>query len=198
MYGSNSTGSCESCAAKCLTCLGAADRCLVCAASYILVKLEDAQFDCLTSCPSKFYEDNGVCYSCIFPCSECLSAVACLTCASGTYFHQNSSSCLLNCPMGTYYVYEPLAICETCVSPCETCLNDTNCISCEGSLLLFEGTCVAQCPQMYYADSSGLCNRCYGLCKTCSNKYYCLTCHTGFSYDGFCYSACPPGTYASQ
>ena len=34
------------------------------------------------------------------------------------------------------------------------------------------------------------------MCETCSGKYYCLTCHSGYAYDGYCYSSCPPGTYA--
>ena len=194
-YGSDATGQCESCQPKCLTCLHAADNCQSCSSAYLLVELDNAEFDCMLDCPVKYYSDNSLCYRCTFPCSTCDSAVACLTCAPGMFFHSASSSCLLSCPLGTFYDTDT---CEECVEPCETCMNVSTCVSCVGEKLLHAGTCVDECPAQFYPDNSGMCNQCYGLCKTCSGKYYCLTCFSGFAYDGFCYSACPPGTYAQQ
>ncbi|XP_075238399.1 furin-like protease kpc-1 isoform X1 [Lycorma delicatula] len=59
------------------------------------------------------------------------------------------------------------------------CRRSTNsCIECSNGLHLFNGECLAVCPDGTYS-SSGHCLQCYYMCKTCSgpNDYECVTCH---------------------
>lgn len=129
-----------------------------------MIRSINATYDCITSCPSQYYNDSNTCYKCLFPCEDCLSPSQCKTCAIGTYYHSFSKSCLMSCPLGTYSITTPTLQCNNCISPCQTCKNSTNCISCVMGYLLYKGTCVQNCPIKYYADGSGICNRCYGLC----------------------------------
>ncbi len=152
-------------------------------------------------CPWGYFGDSSYCYQCSFPCDSCSSSSKCKSCIEGTYFHENSSSCLLNCPSQTFYNYTN-STCQQCQYPCSSCDgNASYCLSCldasnQSKLYLYNGKCVIGCPSGYYADDSGICNKCYGLCSTCSSKYYCNSCLAGYVYDGFCYSSCPLGTYA--
>lgn len=83
------------------------------------------------------------------------------------YYHSQTQSCLISCPLGTYYITNTntnISECMICTVPCQTCTNSTNCISCNNGFYLHEGSCITACPIKYYADASGICNRCYGMC----------------------------------
>jgi proprotein convertase subtilisin/kexin type 5 len=123
-------------------------------------------FNCVSSCPPYYYNDSNACYQCIFPCSECKSTSQCLTCVPGTFYHNLSESCLMECPIGTFYdTSTSISLCTGCLDPCATCSNSaTNCISCVSGYMLLDGSCTSSCPIKFYADPSGICNRCFGVC----------------------------------
>jgi hypothetical protein len=43
-------------------------------------------------------------------------------------------------------------MCTSCSNTCYTCINiPTNCISCTGQYLLYNSTCITNCPISYYS-----------------------------------------------
>jgi len=187
---------CDACNPKCLTCSVTASNCLSCAIGYYLIRLSVSSYDCVSSCSAGYYKDSQNCEACIFPCQTCSSATACVTCVTGTYFYANTSACLLGCPSNAY-IDTAAQACQMCTSPCSSCRSSTYCLSCLNGLYLLNGKCLSVCPSQYYSDTTQMCIQCSGLCKTCSTKYFCLSCLTGYLSNGYCYSSCPPGTFAN-
>lgn len=119
-YGNNLTSKCDKCASKCFSCKFTPTNCISCPNIYLLIKLTYDTNDCQLSCPSGYFAESSYCYECNFPCKACLSSSKCITCIEGTFYHANSSSCLLNCPSRTFYNYQDLT-CQSCLYPCSSC-----------------------------------------------------------------------------
>ena len=83
---------CSNCIYPCLTCISA-DSCLTCATNKtnqtFLINNK-----CLTSCPQGYYAEISslTCKNCSYPCSTCISDIACLTCSFG-YLNSQTSTC---------------------------------------------------------------------------------------------------------
>ena len=113
---------------------------------------------------------------------------------------------------------------DSCDNTCETCnsFGSTNCTSCSSPYyletnntcqicndILFNFTCIKQCPDNYFEENSRCvtncstnyfinnktCQKCDNSCLTC-NQIDCLTCQNSyFLYDGTCNIDCPNSTY---
>ncbi len=117
-------------------------------------------------CPlGEFYSEGG-CFSCTFPCIQCLDAYTCLACPGDLTL--NDGVCGPNCPDGEFAIlYE----CAPCLSPCSTCIwTSTTCLSCEPGLYLNEYGYCSEC------DSS--CATCFGISTNCDS------CRPGFVLTG--------------
>ena len=93
--------------------------------------------------------------------------------------------------------------CQPCIG-CLTCsVNQTNCLSCtNGQYLLFGGnTCVTNCGDGYYAESSNMtCQPCDASCTKCTGPLstQCLACLGPtyfFAVPSVCTTSCPAGLY---
>eukprot|EP00026_Physarum_polycephalum_P001316 Phypoly_transcript_01317.p1 GENE.Phypoly_transcript_01317~~Phypoly_transcript_01317.p1 ORF type:complete len:1012 (+),score=72.69 Phypoly_transcript_01317:355-3390(+) len=87
-----------------------------------------------------------------------------------------------------------------CPKDCDTCTGDGKvCTNCSTNRFLFEGLCLAQCPNLTVANtSSGQCvqacpkgcDQCSGVvCSVCSEDY--------FRFQGLCLAQCPNSTYTN-
>ena len=150
-------------------------------------------FTCSSTTAAEYKDSNSPpCKPCDGSCRACVGGNAnqCLSCTSNNFYDPFATSticsnpcrpptirsgpfCLSDrnsCPYGNYSAPTDTKICQQiCNSSCESCYaNPNNCTSCAGDLILFNNTCVAQCPQRYYygADMS----------SSLSNKY-CLSCN---------------------
>lgn len=114
---------------------------------------------CLKFCPAGFTDINGFCRPCTAPCATCAGGrERCLTCLQDVSrnpekkFYAFGRACVAECPPQTV-TDEVNKRCLGCASGCEVCdVKDTNkCYKCtrNPNLLLFNHTCVAQCPEGY-------------------------------------------------
>jgi hypothetical protein len=126
-------------------------------------------------------------------CAVCDST--CATCSGGT-----SSTCL-TCPPGRYLSNNS---CLACDSTCATCVTSaTNCLSC--SVVLYQNTCLSDCPSGFYASLVGginTCLACDSSCSTCKNlATNCMSCAAGKYLSGLtclsCSSSCSTCTGTS-
>jgi proprotein convertase subtilisin/kexin type 5 len=120
------------------------------------------------------------------------------------------SSCVFNCPVGTYQ-NTTLNECKTCDVSCATCNGPTNanCYKCAnatvaGSLVVYylafaTSVCSLTCPQGQYIDAAvpNYCQQCGSPCAACAaTATTCLACPNGFYfYPSTCLTTCPQGTY---
>uniref|UniRef100_G3P9C5 Growth factor receptor domain-containing protein n=1 Tax=Gasterosteus aculeatus aculeatus TaxID=481459 RepID=G3P9C5_GASAC len=160
-------GLCLPCPAPCTDCRGNA-RCLACQPGYFL-----NGGDCLKQCPQQTFSDSSgwLCQSCHTSCQTCHGprATNCDLCLGGNppvhgqcppvncplgqyydrYFLDQDSSCVTQCPSGSY-ANAATQLCEDCSPSCEACLDTSdNCVSCaKGSYKLFlhQGRCWSNCP----------------------------------------------------
>ena len=197
------------------------------------------QYICVNSCNTTEYGNTTtrVCSSCDPSCLTCFGGFInnCITCLPGYFFYLNQ--CFAICPNGVWgdstnftciascglnYYGDPIdRVCKLCDLSCKTCSGDgpNNCTKCVSNLVLYKGSCVMQCPSLYYeAISNNICVSDCGLgnygdplsgkCKTCDTS--CLTCIGGTSYNcstcnspllyeyGECVSQCSKGYFLSQ
>ena len=181
---------CSACSATCLTCSSAV-LCTTCNPTDCLYEGQ-----CLGSCPSQSFfaltnssTNQCACTQCLYPCSTCLNATACLSCIDG-YHHSNS--CLTQCP-SSYYANSNNATCSLCSSLFTNCLacSSSACTQCDGSLFLSAGSCVATCPDSYYPQNQQ-CLLCQSPCQTCTSTYACLSCVTPYVLlNSECVISCP-------
>lgn len=147
-------------------------------------------------------------------------------CTSCESFGMNAylwhGQCVLACPAGSYA--DEQRVCHDCSSNCKTCDGPlaTDCQSCtpnacmrtscpEGVVfpVLYGGQCISNCPDGFYANSSGACLRCHAACQKCNapassdcvdptplTPFLGSDCAPGATRVGkTCRKACPPGRY---
>ena len=127
--------------------------------------LDSSAKDCVADCPATFWEDHGdndnpVCTPCGAPCLECSDAATnCTKCNPSDDLFLDGETCVADCPAGTFKdsTTADNPLCTDCTSPCAECgttgIECTKCIV--GKYLkLTDNTCVDECPNEYYEDST--------------------------------------------
>lgn len=188
-YSINST--CYKCsAANCVNCTST--TCQFCQQPYLL----DNNGQC-SSCISGYFSSSGVCNPCASQCLTCTGSSAnCLSCTSG-FLVVNSSTCVPNCPSGSYAT--TAGTCLSCtIANCQSCTS-SGCTSCaSGYVFVAVGnqvSCQSSCPaSMYLSTSTNTCINCSTSCISCSSSISCSACaNSSVLYQGYCLSSCPSG-----
>lgn len=80
----------------------------------------------------------------------------------------------------------------TCSGSCMSCaIKSDYCHSCYGSYILYNFTCIQNCP-VAYTYINNTCIQCDSNCKSClGTQSNCSECYTGVVYEGTCISECP-------
>lgn len=152
---------------------------------------------CVTTCPSGTYGriDNGrECVNCSMYCASCTSYSQCTICISP--YHLVNGYCTVDCPIGTFTPQVTVGgtvMCSPCPTTCVACSSTDNCTSCpSGKYLSYSPTlnmttCVSNCPNTYFPDTSGWCFKCPSTCVSCHNLTSCTSCLNGYSLSsGLC------------
>lgn len=196
------TGSCKPCSSNCTACFGGSSfECTACLATYTLLNGQ-----CLASCPSGYTIASNTCIKCSSKCLTCASTNSCTTCLSG-YWLSPQNTCLSDCAQLNsnttfYYKNSNTSACSACSSAVAGCLacyfNTTSgvqCTKCLGSAVLYQGQCLASCPQGTYL-LSGLCLPCtLSNCSSCTATA-CLSCtNSTILNNGICTTTCNLGSY---
>lgn len=147
------THSCEKCPDNCLSCSIEKEdnstklKCLKCNDNFFLKN--GICITEITSCPEKSFINRSTneCNPCSKNCKSCINDNICTTCESGFL---NNSKCTDECP--TKFFNNPNSnSCSKCDDSCLTCsLRSNNCTTCFGSMILFENSCISQCPLGFY------------------------------------------------
>jgi len=199
-------GTCSPCAAICLSCSNLT-ACLTCNTTSTLSTYSPELLTCInpSSCAAGYYIDTSLgsplCSKCTSPCSSCANSSFCLSCLFGINY---KGSCKSNCPTG-YFTDNSNASdikCSACSATCFSCISSANnCSSCSSSLYLKNGTCVSNCGEAFYLDSTIFeCFSCISPCYNCSSASICVSCVNSsyILYYGQCLMVCPDGTYNSN
>ena len=162
-------------------------KCSECTGSLIL----HLNYQCLSTCPDGFYSstdsnNKNICAICESPCQNCTASgtSSCTSCIPDKYLDGNT--CV-----------------DTCVSPKFNNSNNYECSTCGVSLVNYGNSCLATCPNGYYADISNVCQPCNITdCEQCSLTGGTVVCNTcKFSYyltpTNTCVSSCSSGLYPS-
>jgi hypothetical protein len=190
-FNSNSSFICSVCSTSCGECLNSGFNCTECIANSTNPILYLLNNTCIETCPSGTFKDNStnltkytpVCSTCILPCSTCISATNCLSCANSSLFYYNNQ-CIVTCPALNTIANLTTMQCDLCASICLTCINTTStCLSCNSTIapiyLAQNQTCVNSCPAPLVVDGSN-CSACVSPCSTCSVvKTNCTSCVNG-------------------
>lgn len=76
--------------------------------------------------------------------------------------------------------------------------NSTTCTSCFSGLLLYNQTCIAQCPAKTFVDNLK-CSDCAAECTNCTSLTVCQSCVAGkFLYGTQCLGVCPDSFYGDS
>ncbi|KAF3815930.1 hypothetical protein GH733_016035 [Mirounga leonina] len=192
---------CVPCHKDCLECSGpSADDCDLCAEPSLV--LYDGQ--CLDECPvGTYYEkETKDCRDCHKSCQTCSSPGICTACQEGLLVNHHGD-CVPHkeCAPVEYWDVEALG-CKPCHAKCFRCTGpaEDQCHTCQRDNLLFNRTCVQDCPEGYYADEdSHQCVPCHSSCRTCEGRHstQCLSCQPGLlQLEKECLLQCLEGYYA--
>lgn len=133
--------------------------------------------------------------SCSINCLICNSNI-CQYCSG---IKNQDSACIAAC--SPTYISDTYGNCYTCSSSCVNCNGSSpeSCTSCDSSKWLLSGSCLSNCPNGYYGDTSNrTCILCDSSCLTCNGptNSSCLSCVSGlFFSDGRCVSSCPTNKF---
>ncbi|XP_028970632.2 proprotein convertase subtilisin/kexin type 5 [Esox lucius] len=191
---------CVSCHSSCLSCHGPrASDCDLCLSGHSPLHGQCPSLNCPQG---QYYEGlHGVCNTCNASCKTCFGpqSLDCTSCFTGYMLNQDGA-CVDQCPPGSFS--SPLGqLCEDCSPNCNTCQDSSdNCVSCPpglNTLFLFQGRCLAECPEGFFETEEGLCQPCDVTCLTCDvTKTQCLSCGVGFFLEaGLCRLNCSLGSY---
>ncbi|KAJ8005984.1 hypothetical protein DPEC_G00123560 [Dallia pectoralis] len=187
---------CVSCHTNCASCDGPdADDCDLCR-NPAAVRYNG---ECLDGCPSDTYLHiaTSECRDCDRSCVTCSGpeSSSCLSCGlnmqKDSGGHCVSSS---NCFSNTNE--DVTGDCQTCHPSCHQCSGPSraDCLSCHPETLLFNQTCVDECPVGFYGDTVGhACKRCHDSCLSCAGRHgvQCTSCRPGLFKQGHsCVETC--------
>ncbi|EAR94920.2 REJ domain protein (macronuclear) [Tetrahymena thermophila SB210] len=126
-----------------------------------------------SKCIEKYYLDSsGSCQPCDQTCLNCSgpSKENCLSCISGLFFQQKSSSCVQNCDQNQYP--DSQNVCQLCDQSCAICqgAGPNNCLSCQLGL--------------YLQPITHSCQLCDQTCSSCdgAGPNSCMSCIPGLYY----------------
>lgn len=205
-FGNTTTSICDPCHSSCRTCVGPLETdCLSCSSG----SFDITNTTCVSSCGAGRYNSNSICYACPDRCSTCTSVATCTACQKvlGVPYFLNLTSCLVQCPSGTYGDTTSLQ-CIDCTSPCATCSGSaTYCLTCIASNYLVYGSyiCQSACPTgQYIINNTYTCGMCSAQCVTCDlTATNCTSCGLGntgidlFLSGNLCYQTCPSGYFGN-
>ena len=141
-YFINTNNDCLACNVSCKTCVSSTN-CSSCKATFAL-----SNFVCVSSCPTKQYNNSGFCTDCPAPCDTCQNATYCLTCLTGNFFN---GTCPASCPTGYYSASQ---ICTLCPINCSACNSNTNCTNCSANYFFLNYQCLSTCPNGYFSNAT--------------------------------------------
>ena len=189
-----STKKCEPCSKYCDKCI--IKGCTSCTKGYYFSQ-SDPTFCMPCTDPIMVIVGNR-CEKCIAQgCKKCDQGKtnSCVLCDSTRFLVDGQ--CLIKCPNGTYPINQS---CMKCNNGCKICANDKLCEECTKPNLLWNRSCVVNCPAGWISNSDGTqCIQCaqqeciecdpkkVGECKKCSKP--------NLLYKNQCYKICPIGTY---
>ncbi|KAG9486783.1 hypothetical protein GDO78_006922 [Eleutherodactylus coqui] len=184
---------CTVCDEDCRTCEKTAGYCLSCHTPKVL-----QQATCMSTCPVKFTDINGICKHCPADCLSCVNEDTCTACLPYYFLHEDK--CLRSCPEG-YYGED--ANCVPCDRKCAKCTgpDPDDCEKCASpTFFLYKGDCFGKCPQGTYSKTGEKrCQDCEKSCKTCHTQDICDECNEGFRKNekGYCvpYKVCTVHEY---
>jgi len=132
--------SCLPCASHCATCLSPS-QCLTCCPGASLSSANQ----CL--CLSSYFPspDASHCSRCYALCSTCSNGSTCDSCISNSVLLSAICVCI-----DGYFLSSQLETCQKCKFGCSICTSFT-CIQCVSGLLLYDDSCVSECPNGYSA-----------------------------------------------
>ena len=195
--------SCVICDKDCLTCANSKSECSSCEKGKYLSSGQcfDCNLNCTEcfessttclGCVDGFYLSGNECMQCSEVCDNCeIRADLCTSCPSGSKF--KNGVCVIDCKAGTLQVGLK---CEPCNSLCKTCIGSVDkCSSCSSGLV-FNNSCVFDCPDQYF-PSKGVCVPCSVTCYNCTEKSNkCTSCQEGYRLvNESCEFICPDGQY---
>ncbi|XP_041084402.1 extracellular matrix organizing protein FRAS1-like isoform X2 [Polyodon spathula] len=199
----DSADRCTACHSSCAACAGpSATQCSLCPSSLVL-----HQGQCIPSCGEGFYPQQGVCKACHQICRSCVGpkhsdCTRCLKPEEVLHSHRKENGlpqgvCVSQCKPQLYR--DTHNICKECHATCMTCTGKSaqNCTACAPPAVLYEGTCLQQCPERLYSQDNA-CNTCHPSCKECSgpSDADCTSCHPHATLlNGYCRTSCPQGQY---
>ena len=130
---------------------------------------------CLYDCPFGMWEkgSDNTCHTCSTGCTSCtdLGTNKCMTCGTGYYKYLNDTICAQTCPDGSFIDSNVPFYCQPCSITCVTCqVSAENCtnLTCAQNYYFLNNSCLAECPDTYYKDSSvRRCLSCTLGCQTC-------------------------------
>jgi proprotein convertase subtilisin/kexin type 5 len=206
MYYDSTTRQCLYCSSACYMCDGPlSSDCLACSPP-----LQLFQGSCVTNCPFGYYATASyICQPCEISCASCFgSASNCTVCPVNTFLLNGTagSYCSSSCGSG-FYLNGTLGICQPCHLSCANCTGPAinQCSSCQTGALLWQGLCIAFCPNgtaLVQTATMSSCQSCPSNCLNCtSTSSYGLNCTLCvsplFLINGSCLQNCPVGTYKS-
>ena len=142
-------GTCEACDPACTNC-NSTDPCFACIA-------ENAYLDESSRCVCKkgyfnltILDSEDSCIACHSDCKSCYEFDTCLKCVAAHAIPSIDGGCV--CDFG-YFNNTPInttGSCLECSGNCSSCTDtEKNCLSCEPGFILFENSCLENCPQNY-------------------------------------------------
>ncbi|KCV67654.1 hypothetical protein H696_05944 [Fonticula alba] len=214
---------CAPCAAQCVRCPAPVDQapggggsapadagpCIQCERGWLLVAEASSAGGpaCRRDCPAGQASTGSACVDCHATCTACDGPAAdrCLACRPGQVLH--AGRCRDACPAGAYPDAEAGAgagdACAPCHVECAQCHGPhaDQCLACPPGRSLFQGACVASCPDGAHpaAGPSGKpeCAACHPACATCHGPgpEQCASCPSPgllLPAGQTCVDACPP------
>uniref|UniRef100_F1M3H3 Fraser extracellular matrix complex subunit 1 n=1 Tax=Rattus norvegicus TaxID=10116 RepID=F1M3H3_RAT len=182
---------CLACQPQCSTCTSSLE------CSSCLPPLLMQQGQCVSTCGDGFYQDHHSCAVCHESCAGCWGPTEkhCVACRDPLLVLRDGS-CENTCGNG---FYNRQGTCVACDQSCKSCgPSSPRCLTCAEKTVLYDGTCISECPRGYYADATGRCKVCHVSCASCSGPAaaHCTACvHPQVLRQGHCLPSCGGGFY---
>ena len=220
-FSNDTSNYCYDCDVSCSSCLGNLTNCTSCSTTHPFYDANTCYtacpvytfppYQCVDNCNIGFIPINKICTACDSSCNDCIEIpTKCTLCVEGLNLFNRT--CIETCPAG-YYSSEN--VCFTCDNSCETCACTRSfCTSCSSNSLyldptqgtclstcilpkyMFNHTCLATCPDFYYADPYRYCQSCAEGCIECLDSNNCISCSEDYYHlAGACLGQCPGSTF---